>query len=1118
MSPRNWGLELNRRPPFGDYLVPVGAGGNLTASAAGFTLVAWVSATKGLDPNDPAAGTTAPDREAGIIWGPRNAYALTTSAIHKRVVGYTHKEPANPGTSTVQYRSVGDVEILSDVVKVAYSWNGTVASDSLKLYVGDDPKPRAVWGPPGVPLGGPTANPFTVGDWSGNRLQGIIDEIRFYKEVLTGEEIKSLAPDGVIRPQINGHYVDRAWYRSLLADRFLPTTTSYLGDADIARKLDLRGPWTKNDPIRLEIAAALSRGDAAALKRALVSYLKARLPAWAPHVTDRRRSEPADAQHRLEEMRPDRWIKSDDDWWITFDVNGGKVRYRVGPYINWWFSGDGQPAVSTWSPWAGPLQKAYRETVDRRYAEGMLAYARRFYRDARPPIERPRSWSPGGPWQRGDDGRGHDGYMENFYRTMAHAHGVMTDDDHLMFLKMFYEDAFNCYRALEEHTMLNFEMQPITSLLGLVGHFPEFREGSLWMARVKQRLDESIRDVSLDDGGTLERSSYNFAFLGTYTRAYEELAKMPGEDRWLRAFREKMRPMFEWARWIASPDKLYPALQVGNMGEMATLLDRQEAIHCPPDGRCAHPAETARAFPQTGFLTTRSGWSPEALYMAVDYNGTPNPSPANHHELLSFAGLWAHGRVYMSNPGTPISYGHPQTGSYVIQTTAANTVVIDGKSQGRPINGGALESWQNLPMAATGGASGETDRGFHFFSMRSDAYGPPDKVIHRRGVLFIKPSYWLIVDRMQPGQGTAHEYRWMGHFQPTALKADPASKALRTSIENGKALFVVPLDAPRLDWNYSSTTPHFPEAVITTPALDQAPARGPYVEYVIGRGNARDTFATLLYPLTSVTEQTRAPALDPLPARDNGALVPEAEALGVRVTQGPRVDHLAIARHEGRMRSYGAQLVTDGEAAYVRSDVDGIYESALIGGSELRGADGGVLIKIGPKISAASFHRRGSVLHVDTRGEGPVEVVREPRDETVDFNGQPVSPSRDETRWKLGHDGGTRGAPRLGSLVSSQDRKRMYEVAVKLPVSIEALPDSVLLEWTSNIACQGASLVRRAGDASPWRRVIDPRLRNRHAIVVSWLGGPGRYEWKARCVTADGRTSESGPLSFEMLR
>src|SRR5206468_11756789 len=145
------------------------------------------------------------------------------------------------------------------------------------------------------------------------------------------------------------------------------------------------------------------------------------------------------------------------------------------------------------------------------------------------------------------------------------------------------------------------------------------------------------------------------------------------------------------------------------------------------------PVQTARVLAHSGFLTMRSDWSADALYLVMNYNGSMPEIPGTYPDLLSF-GLFAHGRAYLTNAGTPVPYANPKLRDCSAHTKASNTVLVDGVSQHPLANGGRLEGWHDR-------------RGFTYLTAATDNYRSLG-VRHRRAVLFLRPHYWLMYDRL----------------------------------------------------------------------------------------------------------------------------------------------------------------------------------------------------------------------------------------------------------------------------------------------------------------------------------------------------------------------------------
>ena len=146
-----------------------------------------------------------------------------------------------------------------------------------------------------------------------------------------------------------------------------------------------------------------------------------------------------------------------------------------------------------------------------------------------------------------------------------------------------------------------------------------------------------------------------------------------------------------------------------------------------------------------------------------------------HEDKLSIV-VHAYGKQQIADPGN-YDYDASPWRRYTINTPAHNTVMVDGLGQCRracdrasyvvkqPPQTNAWHSGPTLDYAA-----GQYDEG----------YGPERqvRVVHRREVVFVKPDYWLLVDRLE-GRGT-HRYESLFHFDADEAEIDPGATAVRT--------------------------------------------------------------------------------------------------------------------------------------------------------------------------------------------------------------------------------------------------------------------------------------------------------------------------------------------------
>lgn len=874
--------------------------------------------------------------------------------------------------------------------------------------------------------------------------------------------------------RINGHAIDPDVYRQLVEHKFLPTRTTFLSDAEIARKLDLSLPQLA------EIKSALDRNDARALEQGLIKYLNSKLLAIRP--ANPPKPIPG-ADHAELRYRPDAWLGTE----IPFNVNGQVKMFPVGERSDWFQIGDGVPDIAGWSSWANILAEAYLASGDPKYARGLLTYLRAFYRDCRPPAQRTTSWSGAlGPWSVGGRGRAM-GLLQWLYQVLAESPET-TDADRTMFLKMIYEHGECMYLFSGEHQVTNFEFYPITVLALLSRQFPEFRESKAWRDRSIERQLQNMEDSLLDDGGAQERTEYNGAYLVTYTRFYQQMA---AEGVPLPEIRRKLERMYEWFMYVHSPLYQYPQLNIGNLNTSYNYIapaadlfpEREDLVFYATKGARGRPAaRTARVLAHTGFATMRSDWSPDALYLAMNYNGTLPEIPGTYPDLLSF-GLWANGRAYMTNAGTPVSYAHPQLRDWCTQTKASNTVTVDGVSQEPIANSGRLENWQDRS-------------GFTYLASTHENYRQL-RVRHRRAVLFLKPRSWVMFDRLTPEQspGKVHEYWWRGHFQPMEITIDARTKAIASSVVDGKRLYVVPAQPEQLAVEQGrgliSDGVHSAEHAV----------EGPYIS-LNQKSDKPVSFTVLLCPTVN---HAPAPTLSALAVTAGNPGDSVDGATGVLIRQGDTEEYVVMAEDTG-LRSYGP-VTTDGEAAAVRTRGGRVLSVGLVGGRMLSCASE-TLLETGPEIESVAVEYTANTVVVDARGAGKLSVATNGAQTALLLNGRigSVRKSGSGANSRFEVDLPSPGALELQTPTTSADPLAIYKAYVGFRPHPTALPpwNPVLVSWKTPLPADAIIEYAPMGDTF-WLRNRQSDPTTEHRLVLTRLTPGTTYRVRIQSRTDDGR-------------
>ena len=326
--------------------------------------------------------------------------------------------------------------------------------------------------------------------------------------------------------------------------------------------------------------------------------------------------------------------------------------------------------------------------------------------------------------------------------------------------------------------------------LGTIGILlPEFKEAQEWrdtaMARMYAELDIQV----YPDGAQFELTTgYHQVslnnFLGIARTAKLNEIPIP-ED-----YYAKLRRMFEYNLFVQMPNARTPGLNDGGMGSvldsMATAYELYEdpvfewaatrgALGTPPD-------HTSHFFPYAGQMAMRSSWEPDAHYLLMDAG--PYGSGHQHEDNLSIV-VYALGKLHIIDPGN-YRYDSSPWRRYTIDTPAHNTIMVDGLPQRR--RGLRSEYVVKEPIATnTWLTSEKLDYGSGLYDK---GYGPKRdvKVAHRREIVFVKPSYWLVVDTLSrleaaptavAGEGE-HAYESLFHFDADEAEIDTDGVTVRT--------------------------------------------------------------------------------------------------------------------------------------------------------------------------------------------------------------------------------------------------------------------------------------------------------------------------------------------------
>ena len=376
---------------------------------------------------------------------------------------------------------------------------------------------------------------------------------------------------------------------------------------------------------------------------------------------------------------------------------------------------------------------------------------------------------------------------------------------------------------------------------------PEFKGASGWRQRGLGLLVEHMqRDVEADGSHWELTPGYHTwvmnEFLHVALLCERNHIEIPG----LLARHEKM---FEVLEKLSRPDRTYPP--VGDAGTGTTSVENSlglgALLYPRPDFRFLGPsncvadwvwlfgAEVGERYgslksrppdfssvllPDANYAVMRSGWERQDKYLLFDC--APWRGGHSHQDRLQVT-VFA-GRDLIVDSGM-CSYDEPVS-RQLRQSAAHNGVMIDGREQlaANP----KLLAWHT---------DGQAD--FASAQVAADGFS------HQRSVLFIKPSYWVVVDRIV-GQGE-HEVTRLFHFPIGPART--AGNAAQTSFPDGTNIRVVPVDGASIEMRSG------PIATGLV-SVEKAP-----VVALVSKGQLPKTLCTVLLPYAAVTDLPEVTAL-----------------------------------------------------------------------------------------------------------------------------------------------------------------------------------------------------------------------------------------------------------------
>lgn len=430
--------------------------------------------------------------------------------------------------------------------------------------------------------------------------------------------------------------------------------------------------------------------------------------------------------------------------------------------------------------------------------------------------------------------------------------------------------------------------------------FPEFKRSQEWMNEIRFRVHFQLTNSYYADGFHTEVSpSYHAAelevLLGIALASEDNHIPLgiPSQAS-IPSVKSLIRKPAEALMYMLQPNGTTP--NVGDTDEenerkllraLSGYLGRDDMKFVATAGESGKaPEYSSAAFPNVGYYVMRSGWGSkhraldQEMYLLFD-NGLNRPWHSHYDQLNIVA--YANGQPLLRDAGK-YTYNEDADRAYFKGTSGHNTIVIDSLDQPAE-NNPAPARWI-------------TTHGFDFVS----GVGPAsNNASSRRSVLFVKPEYWIVMDRMSGDSPHCYEQFW--HLDAAiakSLRHDPRTNQLQTPA----MVLASPMSESSYVLGEGWFSPRYRERT-KAPLLKRSEIR-----------TGSLTWSTVIMPYTESKPEIKVERIAP-PMSSGGQ-----EPAALKVTRGTTTDFF-VERDtlDGRVSFEG--LATDGSVLFVRRETGG---------------------------------------------------------------------------------------------------------------------------------------------------------------------------------------------------
>ena len=380
-------------------------------------------------------------------------------------------------------------------------------------------------------------------------------------------------------------------------------------------------------------------------------------------------------------------------------------------------------------------------------------------------------------------------WPETFFRAIDSE--AFTPEVTMAMLEGFWQQAD---WLMKFHGGGNWLVMERTGLLtaGLI--FPEFADAQTWVDTAWQSLSDAMADQVLPDGAQVELTPHYHAVTYRSFLTAADVAERNGLPL-PEPYRAGLERMMDYTMKVLKPSGFIPMLndsdhdnQRGYVADAGRRSGRSDMLWVGTEGKeGTPPAFSSVALRNSGQYVMRTGYGLDDVYLLCD----AGPYGYGHqHEDKLGVDLWAHGEEQIVDPGRFTYQGGPWR-SYFISTLSHSTMLVDGRSQRRRAT--PRSRWiSRTPLPNRWASTPDLD---YLSAAYEDGWDGATDLAHVRKILFAKPSFYLISDRLVPMRPDDGEHTAIVQFQTARPGAKVAADGL-TVISQGEKSGVVIAPAP----------------------------------------------------------------------------------------------------------------------------------------------------------------------------------------------------------------------------------------------------------------------------------------------------------------------------------